>query len=147
MKNSLTQSQVLTILCDGQAVKFTLLPMTFLRLFDINLALGGKDLSEALIKPTPFDLATITYCLLDEESKKKIKDAEVVLEGKFEDTNDIHKLICLMADTNVTEGLTNFTAVLQSVVDQVQNSTAQIEPKKKVLARVYQWMSTKFTTK
>ena len=139
MKNSLTQSQLLTILCGGEAVKFTLLPMTFLRLFDINLALGGKDLGEVLQKPTPFDLATITYCLLDDESKKKISDAEIELGGKFEKTNDIHKLICLMADTNVTEGLTNFTAVLQGVLDQVQIITTQENPnKKKDLDRIYQ---------
>jgi hypothetical protein len=148
MKNSLTQSQKMTILFSGVAESLTVMPLTFMRLIDINLALGGKDLSEVLQKPTPYDLATIAYCLLDEESKEKIKDVEIEIDGKFEKTNNIHKLFCMMCENNITDGLTNYTMVLQAIVDQVQNSTVQAEPsKKKVLARTWRWILTRFMTK
>ena len=148
MKNSLTQSQQISILCSGITAKLTFTPMTFMKLININLALGGKDLSEVLQKPTPFDLAAIAYCLLDDESKKTIDDAEIELDGKFEQTNGAHKLFCMMCENNVTDGLTNYTTVLQTIVDQVHNSTVQESSnKKKVLTRPWQWILMKFTTK
>lgn len=148
MKNSLTQSQQISILCSNASVELTFLPMTFMRLIDINLALGGKDLGEVLQEPTPYDLAAVAYCLLDEESKKVIENAKVEVNDKFEKTNSIHKLFCMMCENNVTDGLTNYTSVLHTIVKQVHNSTTEESAhKKKLLNRIFHWISTRFTTK
>ncbi len=125
MKNQLTQKRYATILCGEEAVKLTLLPLTYLRLIDVNFALQGKDLAAALSDPTPMDVAQIAYCLLDPASVELIESFQIQINDKALQTNPIHKLYCMMGENTITDGFTNYTSVLQAVSTVVSDSFPQ----------------------
>ena len=121
--------------------------MTFMRLININSALGDKDLGDVLKEPTPFDLSVIAYCLLDDKSLEFLEDVKVKLSDKIEEANSIHKLYYLMCENNISDGLTNYTSILQCISDVIQDSTSARPTKKKILVQIFHWISTKFSTR
>lgn len=146
MKHCLTKSRSVSLMFAGHEQKLTLEPMTFGKLIDIDAALGdGKDLSIVLKQPSPYDLAVITYCLLDDDSKKMIDDADLQINSDSQQTNPTHKLFYLIGESNIAEGLTNYTSLIYAVVELVKDSVGE-ESKKKTLNLPFILRSKKFTT-
>lgn len=153
MQNCFVREKDLTIAVQGDLISLTISPLTFMKLIDVNTALpDGIDLAAVMEDPSPLHLSIVTYCLLNESSKKKIEEIKLEVNGQEEQTNPAHKLFCLMCENNVTDGLNNYHNVLRVVVEQIKDSTVQPETKKKTFLRKIlwnpiQWMSRKFTTR
>lgn len=156
MQNCFVREKDLTIAVQGDLIGLTISPLTFMKLIDVNTALpDGVDLAAVMEDPTPLHLSIVTYCLLNESSKKKIEEIKLEVNGQEEQTNPAHKLFCLMCENNVNDGLNNYHNVLRVVVDQIKDSTVQPETKKKtflgkILKKILvpiRWTSKKFTTR
>ena len=130
----------------------TVAPLTYLRMINIDMALGdGKDLSQVLSDPSIMDLTIVAYCMLTKKSKEIVKNIQVEFSGDDQDVIDeineqmgqdcksidpVHKLFYLMCENNVTDGTLNYTEVLKLVSSQIEDSFAQ-QPiaKKKTLVK------------
>jgi hypothetical protein len=104
--------------------------MTFSKLIEINAVLGGKELGQVLQQPSVMELTTIAYCLLDKKSKDFLKNVKIEINSEEKETGEIHKLYYLMCENNLTNGLTNYTNLLDTVNNIIKDSV-QSEPSKK----------------
>ena len=130
MKSKITSKQYASIVCGDEVLKLTFLPLTFKRLIEINFALKDKDLGAALSNPTPMEIAKIGYCLLDAESIAILNLFKIEIENTQEETNTVHKFYCIICENNVTDGLLNYTSILQAVTTVIQDSFSSEDKKK-----------------
>ncbi len=131
IKHSLTQNRDFTIVYgNGESAIFTVTAMTFSKLIEINAVLGGKELGQVLQQPSVMELTTIAYCLLDKKSKDFLKNVKIEINSEEKETGEIHKLYYLMCENNLTNGLTNYTNLLDTVNNIIKDSV-QSEPSKK----------------
>ena len=150
MKNYLTRPMKLNLMCGGEAVCLTVAPLTYLRMIDIDISLGDKDLTQVLQNPTILDLTVVAYCMLTESSKSIINKIDVEIssndKGVVEsinkkigddsgDINPVHKLFYMMCESNISDGTMNYATVLNVISSQIESSLLK-EPitKKKTLA-------------
>jgi len=150
MKNATTQKTSACICFGGVLIPFKLRPATYGRLIEITAALneqvvedGGKavkrDITEVILDPSPLDIATMAFCLMDDEGHKKLETFTVQLNGKDtkEKVNGIQKLYYLMTETNdLKEGAENFMHLTNSVNTAMIRSFPSGERKKKVLQKI-----------
>lgn len=131
MKHSVTKSKDLTVVSLGAILNLKIVPLTFMKLIDINEALGeGKTLDKVLVEPTVLDLAIVTYCLLDDKSIEKLEKVEVEINKEQVKPTQAQKLFYIMSANNIADGMDNYSSILKAVVEQLQDSMSQ-EPKKK----------------
>lgn len=148
MKTLSTKSRKISVLFGDALHSLKLMPMTYRKLEDINMALGDdKDLSSVLQNPSSYDLSIIACCLLDDESKAVVNDARLQINEEDFKTNPAHKLFYLMSENNISDGLTNYTSILQGVTSLVSDSIEAPTVKKKILSHLFHWMFARFTTK
>jgi len=135
MKHSLSSNIKINIKINDGKLHLEIVPVTFLKLIDINNCLEDKTLDEVLNAPEVLDIAKVCYCLLDEKSLNKIKEIKVNVKDIDEEITDAHKLFYLISDTNIDDGMNNYSEVLQGIVKQLKTSTGTNESqvKKKVL--------------
>ncbi len=146
MQHCVVKDKKLSIICSGAVVKLTIVPMTFMKLIDINTCLeGDKDLSAVMNAPTPLDLSIVTYCLLDQGSREKLEALALKLNDIPEDADAAQKLFYMMCENNLTDGMQNYNKVLEVIVAQVQESTAAPETKKKTLGNLLSFLWRKFS--
>ena len=134
MKNCIVNSKKINVVCGGEVVTLTIVPMTFLKLIEINQALSdhnNNDLNSVLKNPTPLGIAIILYILLDRKSRELVRLIDVEFDFKTEEPSPAQKLYYLLSETNITDGLQNYAAILEGVTKQVIDSTQEPETKKK----------------
>lgn len=123
MKHSYTKNKTCSIKIAGNKVDLTLLPCTYLKLIEIGEALGeGKSLNDVLNKQKHLDIAIAIYCLLDSKSKKTIDNIDIQIESESLEVNQAEKLFYLISDTNVKDGMVNYTTLLKSLSEHAQAS-------------------------
>lgn len=146
MKNCFVKNKDFSIVCGGKVVNLTIVPLTFMKLIDINSALPqGKDLGSVMQDPAPLDLSIVLYCLLDSESKKRIENIKIDLGGEEVEATSAHKLFYMMCENNVTDGMNNYSTALEAVVEMAKESTSQPETKKKILLNPMRWILKKLS--
>jgi len=149
LKNCIVKSKNINVVCGGEVVNLTIVPMTFMKLIEINQALSdhnNNDLNSVLKNPTPLGIAIILYILLDRKSRELIRMIDVEFDFKAEEPSPAQKLFYLLSETNITDGLQNYAIILDGVTKQVIDSTQEPETKKKRKALLPMfWIWRKFT--
>lgn len=135
MKHTVSKPVKFCIMCSGELVELFLQPLTFRRLIDITAALEGKELQAVLLDPTPLQVATIAYCMMNKADIATIEDFILELNDKAAKVNAIQKLYYMVTENNVQDGYTNYTSLMQAVNANIIASfpTGQEKDKKKVL--------------
>jgi hypothetical protein len=137
MKHTAPKTIPVSITCNNEVIGLKLRPVTFRRLIDITDALGGKELTEVLLDPSPLQIATIAYCMLDMEDKSKIDKFALQINEKSVKVGTAQKLYYIVAENNVQDGYINYTSLIQAVNDNIISSFPQTkEDKKKILGLI-----------
>lgn len=136
MKHTLSKPVKFTILCSGELIDLHLQPVTFRRLIDITAALEGKDLTEVLLDPTPLQIAAIAYCMLNKLDRLRVEDFKIIINDEDVKVNGIQKLYYIVTESNVQEGYTNYTSMIQAVNKNIIDSFPEAAADKKKVLKV-----------
>lgn len=131
MKHTLAKAIPFFVTCGGEAIGLNLQPVTFRRLIDITSALKGKELSDVLKDPSPLEVVTMAYYMLNKEDIKRLNEIELKLNDKSVEISTIQKLYYLITENNVQDGYINYTSLMQSINENIIASFPKQEEKKK----------------
>lgn len=135
MKHTLSKPVKVYITVEGKVIELSLQPVTFQRLIDITGALEidmkEQAFEKILLNPTPMQVVTIVYCMLDKSSKELIDKISLEIGDEKKDVDQITKLYYLIAENNIKDGYINYNSLIAGVNENIINSFPQEDINKK----------------